>query len=79
MYMQPPKPPIHLNPKHKGEFTAWAKAHGFASVQVAASHVMANRTKYAPHVIEMANFAKNFGKKSDTESKAEDQGENGEE
>lgn len=61
MYMQPPQKPIHLNPKHKGEFTAWAKAHGFSSVQAAAAHVMANKTNYAKHVVEMANFAKNFG------------------
>lgn len=61
-YMQPPKKPIHLNPKHKGEFTRWAKAHGFGSVQEAASAVMANKAKYPHHVVQMANFAKNFGK-----------------
>ena len=56
------QPPINLNPKHKGEFTAWARAHGFSSVQAAATHVMANRAKYPKHVVEMANFAHNFGK-----------------
>jgi hypothetical protein len=60
--LQPPQRPIHLNPTHKGEFTAWAKAHGFSSVQVAASHVMANKEKYPKHVVQMAVFAHNFGK-----------------
>lgn len=56
------EPPIRLNPKHKGKFTAWAKAHGFSSVHAAAVHVMANKDKYPKHVVQMANFAKNFGK-----------------
>jgi hypothetical protein len=50
---------IHIKKSHEGKFTAWAKAHGFKSVQEAAKHVMANKTKYSPDVVKMANFAKN--------------------
>lgn len=53
--------PIHIKKSHRGRFTAWAKAHGFASVQEAADAVMANKANYSPDVVEMANFAKNFG------------------
>lgn len=51
--------PIHIKKSHEGKFTDWAKAHGFASVQEAASHVMANKSKYDASVVKMANFAKN--------------------
>lgn len=51
--------PIHIKPSHKGRFTAWAKANGFSDVQSAASHVLANKGKYAPSVVKMANFAHN--------------------
>lgn len=50
---------IHIKPSHKGKFTAWATEHGFKSVQEAASAVMANKDKYSPEVVRMANFAKN--------------------
>lgn len=53
--------PIHIKKSHEGKFTDWARAHGFSSVQEAASHVMANKDKYDPSVVRMANFAKNFG------------------
>lgn len=53
--------PIKIKPSHKGKFTAWATEHGFKSVQDAASAVMANKDKYSPEVVKMANFARNFG------------------
>lgn len=53
--------PIKIKPSHKGEFTAWAKAHGW-SVQEAATKVLsAPLNEYSAHVRQMANFAKNFG------------------
>lgn len=51
--------PIHIKKSHEGKFTDWAKAHGFASVQEAAAHVMANKAQYSADVIKMANFARN--------------------
>lgn len=51
--------PIHLKKSHAGRFTDWATAHGFSSPAAAASHVMANKTKYPADVVKMANFAKN--------------------
>lgn len=63
MHINPPKPPIHIKKSHEGKFTDWSKANGFDSVQQAATHVMANRTKYSPEVVAMANFAHNFGGK----------------
>lgn len=54
--------PIHIKASHKGKFTAWCKAHGFASVQEGANAVMANPGKYSPDVVKMANFAKNSTK-----------------
>lgn len=63
MYMQPPESPIHIKKANQGKFTDWAKAHGFSSVQAAASHVMTNKAKYPTHVMQMAVFAHNFGKK----------------
>ena len=55
--------PIHINPDHRGKFTAWAKAHGFKTVQEAADHVMANKSRYPKEIVEEANFAKNFSGK----------------
>jgi len=57
------EPPIKIKPSHRGKFTAWAKAHGFSSVQAAASAVLANKSAYSPEVVKMANFARNFGGK----------------
>lgn len=51
--------PIHIKASHKGRFTTWAKAHGFASTSEAASHVMANKDQYSSEVVKMANFANN--------------------
>lgn len=51
--------PIHIKASHKGRFTAWSTAHGFKSVQEAASAVLANKEKYDASVVKMANFAHN--------------------
>jgi hypothetical protein len=59
MYAPPPEQPIHIKKANEGKFTAWAKNNGFSSVQAAAMHVMANKTKYTPEVVKMANFACN--------------------
>ena len=56
-YINPPM----IKPSHRGRFTAWAKAHGFSSVQAAADAVMANKSAYSAEVVKMANFAKNAG------------------
>ena len=52
---------IEIKKKNRGKFTAWAKARGMG-VQEAASKVMANKDKYPPSVVKMANFAKNAAK-----------------
>ncbi len=52
---------INIKPSHKGRFTAWAKSHGM-SVQEAASHVMANKSKFSPGIVKEANFARNARK-----------------
>lgn len=54
--------PIAIKPKNEGKFTRWAKAHGFKTVQEAAKHVMANKARYTPEVVKMANFASNAAK-----------------
>lgn len=55
---------IKINPAHKGDFTAFAKKHG-KSASAMAKIVMKNPDNYSPHVVKMANFAKNFsGKKA---------------
>lgn len=50
---------INIKPQNKGKFTAWAQSNGFSDVQAAASHVLANKSKYSPSVVKMANFAHN--------------------
>lgn len=52
---------IKINPAHKGEFTAKAKAAGM-SVQEYASKVLANKGKYPASTVKQANFAKNARK-----------------
>ena len=47
--------------KNPGKFTRWAKRNGFDSPCSAANAVMRNKDKYDKDVVEMANFAKNFG------------------
>ena len=56
------KPKIKIKKQNRGKFTAWAKRHGFGSVQAAARHVLANKSKYSASVIKMANFARNAKK-----------------
>lgn len=51
--------PINIKPANKGKFGAWASAHGYKSDQAAASAVLANKGKYSPDVVKMANFAHN--------------------
>jgi|GEM_PF-2201930 len=48
---------IHINPKHKGEFTAKAKKAGM-SVQAFAKHVHSNPDKYSASTRKQAGFAK---------------------
>ena len=52
---------INIKPSHEGMFTDWARQHGM-SVSEAASHVLANKSKYSAHVVKMANFARNAKK-----------------
>lgn len=55
------KPPIKLNPKHKGEFTAKAKKHGM-SVQQFASYVLNHPDKFDKSTQKQAQFASNATK-----------------
>jgi len=52
---------IEIKPSHKGRFTAFAKEHKM-SVAEAASHVMANKSKFSAGVVKEANFARNARK-----------------
>jgi hypothetical protein len=52
---------IHINPAHKGEFTAKAKKHG-ESVQEYAAEVLKPGYKAYPATKKQANFAKNAKK-----------------
>ena len=54
------KDPIHINPKNKGKFTAYAKSKG-ESVQEAAKKVLADK-KASPKLKKEANFARNASK-----------------
>lgn len=56
------KPGIHINPAHRGEFTAKAKAAGM-SVQAYADKVLKPGSKASGATKKQANFARNFGKK----------------
>jgi len=55
------KPFPQIKKKNKGKFTAWAKQNGFKDACSAASSVMKNKKKYSKGVVEMANYANNFG------------------
>ena len=46
---------------NQGKFTRWAKGNGFRDACSAANAVMKNTNKYSKNVVEMANYAKNFG------------------
>ena len=52
---------IEIKKENRGKFTKWAKARGMG-VQEAARKVMANKDKYPPSVVKMANFARNAAK-----------------
>ena len=46
---------------NEGKFTSWAKNNGFKDACSAASAVMKKADKYSKSVVEMANYANNFG------------------
>ena len=50
-----------IKKKNQGKFTAWAKSNGFKDACSAASAVMKSKKNYSKGVVEMANYAKNFG------------------
>ena len=50
-----------IKKKNQGKFTAWAKSNGFKDAGSAASAVMKSKKNYSKGVVEMANYAKNFG------------------
>lgn len=52
---------IHINPKHKGEFTAKAKRAGL-SVQAYATRVLSHPKQYPAATVKQANFARNATK-----------------
>jgi len=56
--MEMAKSGIEIKPENKGKFTRWAKARGM-SVAQAYKKVLANKEKYPPSVVKMANFARN--------------------
>jgi len=73
MMMAMAKSGIEIKPENKGKFTRWAKARGMG-VQEAARKVMANKDRYPPSVVKMANFARN-AKKFKREDGGEEKGE----
>ena len=50
-----------IKKQNRGKFTKWAKANGFKDACSAASSVMKSKKKYSKDVVEMANYANNFG------------------
>lgn len=50
-----------IKKQNRGKFTKWAKRNGFKDACSAASAVMKNTKKYSKEVVEMANYANNFG------------------
>ncbi len=54
-----------IKDKNKGKFTAWVKKNMKGKDTCsAASAIMANKDDYSKSVVEMANYANNFGCKS---------------
>ena len=53
-----------IKEKNQGKFTAWAKKNGYNSPCSAASAVMKNTDNYKPALVNLANYAKNFGLKT---------------
>lgn len=63
---------IEIKPENEGKFTKWAKARGM-SVAEAYKKVLANKDKYPPSVVKMANFARNAaGWKKETGGETEE-------
>lgn len=52
---------IHIKPKNRGKFTAYAKRHG-KSVSAMANTIMKNPEKYSATWVKRANFARNARK-----------------
>jgi hypothetical protein len=50
---------IHINPEHKGEFTAKAHHYGMTPAHYAQVVMNAPEGKYSPETRRQANFAKN--------------------
>jgi len=50
-----------IKKSNQGKFTKWADKNGFKDACSAASHVMKKTGKYSKSVVEMANYANNFG------------------
>ena len=48
----------------QGKFTSWAKRNGYNDACSAASAVMKNTDNYSESVVNMANYANNFGCKT---------------
>jgi len=53
-----------IKKSNEGKFTKWAMNNGFKDACSGASAVMKNTNKYSKSVVEMANYAKNFGCKT---------------
>ena len=49
---------IEIKPENRGKFTRWAKKRGM-TVKQAYAKVLANKDKYPPSIVKMANFARN--------------------
>ena len=49
---------------NEGKFTKWAMNNGFKDACSGASAVMKNTSNYSKSVVEMANYANNFGCKT---------------
>ena len=49
---------IEIKPENRGKFTRWAKKRGM-TVKQAYTKVLANKDKYPPSIVKMANFARN--------------------
>ena len=50
-----------IKKSNEGKFTKWAEKNGFKDACSGAAAVMKNTDKYSKHVVEMANYANNFG------------------
>lgn len=53
-----------IKKSNEGKFTKWADKNGFKDACSAASHVMKKTGEYSKSVVQMANYANNFGCKT---------------